>query len=487
LSTQPASEHETQEGALGNRAVTGAAIMFARNGGAQALRLITNLIVSRLLVPEAYGLMALVNILMQGLEMLSDIGVGPAIIRSKRGDEPAFLDTVWTVQLVRGGLSWAIAAAAAIPFAAFYGEPTLAQIIPVAGSIALISSLAPTKRFTLNRELQFGRLTIVDLGAQILGLLVQISLAYVWHSVWALVWGTVATAAVGTLFEHLLLPGRSNRPRWEREARSELFGFGRWVFLSTMLTYLSQSADRLIFGKFLPMNAVGVYSIGKQLSSAPTDAISQISSNVVFALYSRVVTSGQPLAPVYVQARRPLLILAGWGLAILAATGDALVEVMFDDRYLAAGWVLQVLALGSWFNVVWGTNVYALLALGQSKWMAATTLVRTVAIVALIPAGIYVAGFPGAVVAIALSEVIQLAFSTFAVVSNRLARPWHDLPLTGLVFGSAGLSFWVRSNWTSNVWIAVPLGAILVTVLWLPVGWPPLRQLLRDRGFLRGV
>jgi O-antigen/teichoic acid export membrane protein len=458
--------------------------MFARNGGAQVLRFIANVIVSRLVLPEAYGLMAMVTILMQGLDMLSDIGVGPTIIRSQRGNERAFLDTIWTVQLVRGTLSWAVAAAAAAPFAAFYGEPTLAQLIPVAGSVALISSLAPTKRFTLNRDLQFGRLTLVDIGAQILGLLVQIGLAYLGQAVWALVWGSVANAVFNTLFEHLLLPGRSNRPRWEREARAELFGFGRWVFLSTMLTYLSQSADRLVFGKLLPMSSVGVYSIGKQLASAPTDAIAQVSSNVVFALYSRVVTSGEPLAPVFARARRPLLVLAGWGLAVLAATGDALVEVIYDDRYRAGGWVLQILALGSWFNVVWGTNVYALLALGQSKWMAATTAVRTVALVALIPAGVYLAEFPGAVVAIALSEVIQLAFSTFAVVRNNLARPWHDLPLTALVFASAAVAFWTRSSLTSNSWIAVPLGAIVVTLLWLPVGWPQLRQLVRNRALL---
>src|SRR5204863_421086 len=66
------------------------------------LRLGSNLILARLLVPEMFGLMALVNTFMMGLQMFSDVGIGPSIIQNRRGDDPAFLNTAWTIQVMRG-------------------------------------------------------------------------------------------------------------------------------------------------------------------------------------------------------------------------------------------------------------------------------------------------------------------------------------------------------------------------------------------------
>jgi O-antigen/teichoic acid export membrane protein len=466
--------------------VRGAAITFLRYGGSQALRLGANLVVTRLVAPEALGLMALVNVLMQGLEMFSDIGIGPSIIRSKRGDDRDFLDTIWTVQLIRGVGIWIIACIVAVPFAAIYNEPVLVQIVPVAGITAVVAALAPTKQWTLNRHLQLGRLMLQDLSAQTLGLVVMIALAYIWKSVWALVLGSLAIIVLRTLFNFLFLPGPNNRFRWEAEARAELLGFGRWVFVSTMLTFLSQSADRLIFGKLLTMEMLGIYSIGKMMAAAPTEAVSHIGSNVVFPFYSRIVTTGQALAPSFVRARYPLLVLAGWGLALLAGTGDAVIDVLYDDRYKSAGWVLQVLALGAWFSVLWSTNVAALLALGQSKWMAATTGVKTVATIILIPIGVQLDGFHGAVVALAVAEVVQLCFSAVAVYRNGLAPLWQDAPLSAFVLVSAAIGFWLSSTLASNNIVALLIGSAVVTLLWLPLGWPLLRKWMRKESPLVG-
>jgi len=163
--------------------------------------------------------------------------------------------------------------------------------------------------------------------------------------------------------------------------------------------------------------------------------------------------------------------------------------VLYDDRYKAAGWVVQVLALAAWFTVLWSTNVAALLALGQSKWMAATTGVKTVANIVLIPTGWAIDhyhlgndGFRGAVLALAMAEVIQLAFSSFAVWRNRLAPYWQDLPLTCYVLATAGVGDWLSGKLASNNIEATLIGVLAVTLLWLPLGWPLLRKLIRKEG-----
>jgi O-antigen/teichoic acid export membrane protein len=493
--------------ALRSRTVRSGAITLFRYGGSQLIRLAANILVTRLVAPEAMGLMNLVNVLVQGLEMFSDLGTGLSIISSKRGDDKKFLDTVWTVQLLRGGSIWAIACVCAIPFSLFYDEPLLRQMIPVAGLNALLASLAPTKQWSLNRHLQLGLLTIQELLAQVLGLCVMIGLAYVWHSVWALVYGSLAITALKTLFAYLLLPGPNNRLCWEKRTRAELFGFGRWVFVSTILTFLSGSADRLIFGKVLTMEMLGIYGIAKMMASAPADAVGQIGSRALFPYYSRMVTSGEGLSGVFVRARFPLLLLGGFGLSILAGSGDALIDLLYDDRYRSGGWVLQVLAIGAWFNVLCSANVNAFLALGQSKPMAMATAIRTAAIVTLIPLGAHLGGFHGAVIAFAASGAIQLMFSAVVIHRNGIAPLFQDAPMTGLVLASAGAG-WLSAKFAASTLsaalaqnstlvalahgraqvltsaAAVLIGSIVVSLFWLPFGWPLLRKLLARQAVL---
>src|SRR6056297_1059184 len=144
--------------ALGARAIRGSMLTFIKFGGANALRLGSNLILTRLLFPEAFGLMALTQVFLTGLQMFSQFGINASVIRSERGDDPAFLHTAWTVQIVRGIGLWLICFAVAYPAAAFYGEPQLEQLLPAVGLTAAINGLASINMVTVNRKLLLGRL-----------------------------------------------------------------------------------------------------------------------------------------------------------------------------------------------------------------------------------------------------------------------------------------------------------------------------------------
>lgn len=473
------------EHALKSRVVRGAAFTFVKYGGSQLVRLIANLILTRLLLAEHFGLMALMAVLLQALEMFSDIGIGPSIIRSKRGDDPDFLDTMWTVQLVRGFGIWIVASILTVPFARFYEQPILLQMIPIAGFNAVIGGFASTKQFTLNRHIHLGRITVLEIASQAIGTIAMVSLALMWRSVWALVFGSMVTVAVRTVLSFVLLPGHDNRFRWEAEARQELIGFGGWVFVSTMLTFVGQSADRLLFGKLVTIELLGVYGIGRMMAAAPTEAISSIALNVVFPFYSRIVGAGQELRTMFARARRPMLIAAGLGLSLLAATGDAIIQLLYDPRYHEAGWVLQVLAIGAWFTVLWTTNVAALLALGRSQWMAATTASKAVATVLLIPVAFALYGFHGAVAALAVAEMIPVIVSTIATSRHELGPLFADLPLTALVLASAALGHWISRTQSSSL-LSLLVATPVVGVVWLPLVWPVLRA-LRNRELALGA
>src|SRR5690349_2480294 len=155
----PAGESGTQSSpeppaprTLGATVRRGSAWSLAGYGGSQVLRFGGNLVLTRMLVPEAFGAMALVNALLVGLQLFSDVGIGPSIIQSPRGNDPAFLNTAWTLQAFRGLCLWLVACAIAQPVASFYGEPQLAWILPVAGSSALLGGLQSTRIFSMYRQ-----------------------------------------------------------------------------------------------------------------------------------------------------------------------------------------------------------------------------------------------------------------------------------------------------------------------------------------------
>src|SRR5690606_37933513 len=143
---------------------------IAGYGAGHMLRLGSNLILTRLLFPEAFALMALVQVFMQGLAMFSDIGIGPSIVQNSRGEDVTFLNTAWTIQIVRGIVLSICACVVAWPVSEVYGEPLLLPLLAVSGFSALIAGFNSTSVFTLNRKLAFGRLIAIQLLSHVVSL-----------------------------------------------------------------------------------------------------------------------------------------------------------------------------------------------------------------------------------------------------------------------------------------------------------------------------
>jgi O-antigen/teichoic acid export membrane protein len=415
------------------RLVRGSVWALLGHGGSQVLRLAGNLVLWRLLYAEAFGLMAIVNVFMQGLAMFSDVGIGPSIIQNERGDDPRYLDTAWTIQLGRGFCLFAVAMIAAGPVARFYGQPELASLIPVVGLGSILAGFNSTKLFTATRQIALGRLTMVDLLSQAAGLVVMVAWALLSRSIWALVAGGVGGLLFRMILSHVLLPGPRNRPCWERRSAKALLLFGRWIFMSTLLTFMVMQSDRLIFGKLVSMSMLGVYSIATIWSTFPTQVLAHVYQSVLFPMLSRLCNEGADVGAAYREMRAPWMIAAGWLTACLVSGGPTLIRFLYDDRALFAGTVLQILSVGTWFLSLEMSNGSALLAEGKPKWVAAGSAAKLVGMVILIPAGMALHGFPGAVAGFAASEIFRYAVSLVGASRSRLRGYRQDLVASVLI------------------------------------------------------
>jgi O-antigen/teichoic acid export membrane protein len=410
------------------------------------LRLASNFILWRLLTPDAFGLMAIVNVFIQGLTMFSDIGIGQSVVQNEREDRK-FLDTVWTLQVSRGLIVWALATAAAIPVARFYHQDSLSTLIPVVAGAFGLSAFNSTNLFTASRHLAIGRLTIVDITSQVGSLIVMVVWSYLTHSVWGLAAGSVVSALIRLILSFRMLPGERNRFCWDRETIRAVAQFGRWIFLSTMLTFLASYSDRLIIGKLVSIDRLGVYSIALVWATFPYFVISHVAGTVVFPLFSRMNKAAGALNKSFRKVRGPVLFAGAWLYACLLAGGPVLIRFLYDQRAVEAGLTVQLLAIGSWFSSIESTNSYALLALGKPKWLAFGNAAKLIGMLVLLPLGAHLFGFNATVLALSLSEICRYAISATACTRAGLRPVAQDLRFCVGIAVSSAIGLLVRAGY----------------------------------------
>jgi O-antigen/teichoic acid export membrane protein len=459
---------------LAGRTIRASAWTGVGFGTRQLVRFAANVLLARLLFPEMFGLMALVSTVVQGIEFFSDIGVSGSIVQNRRGDDATFLNTAWTLQVMRGALLWAAVSLAAVPVSQFYEEPALAVLMPIVGIGSLIDGFRSTALATRRRHLRITRVVVQDLVAQVSGVSVMLAWAWTSPTVWALVAGGLVAAFVRMLLSHTLEPGRRNRFHFDRTCARELYRFGRWIFVSTALTYLANQSDRLILGKLVPLATLGVYQIGVNLATLATSSVLQIGSSVVFPAYSRVHQRGDPLAPTFRRVR--LLLELGGALVVgaILCLGPALVALLYDARYADAGWIVRYVACGVWFQILSVTIGSGLLALGTPRSVATSNFVKLTGIAAGIPLGFSLAGMPGALLGLVASDVAKYVTMAWLGYRRGLAAFGTDALLTAWLVVTVAAALGVGHAATAQGVGVLPCALAQAAVFalgWLP--WLP--------------
>ena len=428
------------------RALRGSAWAGSGHIVSQVIRLASNLILTRLLYPEAFGLMSLVTVLMIGVTMLSDVGIGVSVSQNKRGDEPEFLDTAWTIQVLRGGLLWVLLCAVAWPLSLVYSEPTLVYFLPVAGISVLIAGFNPIRLETAGRHLLLGRVTVLDLASQVIGILLTILLAWLTGSVWALVLGQVAGAAVKLVLAYVMIPGEPSRFYLEPAAAQEIVRFGKWIIPSTAFGFMLGQGDRVILGVYLTLEMLGVYNIGQFLAAAPLLLFGAITGRVFIPVYREFADSGGAASARKLRLLRFALTGAIMTMVVVIAfIGAPLVWFLYDERYADAAVIVILVAVCSLPQVIGMTYDRSALAAGDSRSFFLVIAFRGILQVGAFIIGAEMAGIVGALVAQGVASIIGHFSLIWLARKHHVWDLQHDLlfALLAAIFGALA----IYSNW----------------------------------------
>lgn len=412
----------------------------------QVMRLASNLVLTRLLMPEAFGAMALVTAFIIGLVMFSDTGTGPAIQNSVRGDEPDFLDTIWTVQAIRGVTLWLFALALAWPLAVFYDEPILARIFPVAALGLVISGLMPTRMEWALRHLRVGLVTRLELISQVINICITIALTLVLRSIWGLILGGLIGGMVQILIMHLVLPGHRNRPKLEPAALKEIRRFGIWIFISTIFGFLIFQGDRLVMGRYLTLSELGIYNIAAFLGAVPMTLGQAIGGRLFMPLYREAPPSASAANLRRLSRYRMGLALGLMSIvAVLVFGGPGMVHLLYDERYAEAGVLVSVVALIQVPAIaVLGYDAVPLAA-GDSRRMFRLQATRASIYIPILLLGAHFGGFTGILIAQAVTGLLMYPVSAAVARQYRALDLRTDLTVYGLAL-IIGCIFWLQTG-----------------------------------------
>jgi O-antigen/teichoic acid export membrane protein len=318
----------------------------------QSLRLLSNLILTRLVQPDAFGLMAIVTVVIVGVEMITDLGINVSIVQNRRGEDRTFLDTAYTLKIARGIAMAAVVAGLAYPLASFYGQPQLTQLLPAVAVMVAISGFGSNAMAMAARRLWLGRATVITILAQLTSTAVAAGCALVWPNVWALIAGYAASTLSLTALSHVVFPGFVDRPGWNSRAAWEIFGFGKWMFLTSILVFAAGQLDRLVLAKFVPLTELGLYSIAFMWAQLPVNAAQTWFGRMMFPMASAEFRSAVPDLGRLKRHRRRFLLAVVAALAILGLAFDTVFHILYPPQYWPATAFFRVLLAGAMVRIL---------------------------------------------------------------------------------------------------------------------------------------
>jgi O-antigen/teichoic acid export membrane protein len=436
--------------------------------GMSGLRLVSQMVLSYLLLPSHFGVIAIMRTFLTFVEMVSDMGIRGAVLYHEKGEERSFLGTAFSVQFLRGVAMWLLTCAIAWPAATFYHEPILLVLLPIAGLESVNNGLLSVRTYVDERRMRVGMPTILEVLALCVSILTTITWAAIEPSVWALAAGPVVGGFVRAAFSHWWYRAERVPLAWDREHARDLFSFGRWVLGSTMVSFVAQQFHVLFLGKFLALGLLGVYQVAWNFCAQASKPITALANRVVIPHYAEFQRRSASEHGEVVRRSLPRFLPACL-LACLCAGlfAPALFGLFYKASFSAGGEMGQLFAVVVWFMVLQHVPRSALLSLGASREQAGTAVANAVMTVLGVAGGFFLSGrsINGAIIGNALGNVAGCAYGAFALQRRGIRVAGQMTGYSAFFLVLLGLGVGATHLIVDQGWLRTPLASLVVTVL----------------------
>ncbi|GAA3707633.1 hypothetical protein GCM10022268_16260 [Sphingomonas cynarae] len=341
------------------------------------LRIVSSVILTRLLNAEAFAIVGIITSVMVTFALISDVGIIAFIVRHEKGIDRDFRDEVWTLKLVRGIALSILVAILAGPIAQFMEKPELQWPIAVAGLTSLIDGLGSMAPFNALRARRVKMMSSIDVGSQIVGLVISIICALIFRSFWAIILSTLLGQLLSVGVSYWLYPDSSQRFRFSKARAAELWQFSRFITGSTMLTLLITQGDKLVLARAFPLDMMGIYIIAAGLAVAPIGLVTAYAGRVLYPLYAEIFReSPEALRTKFYSVRMPQTLFYMFAAGGFIGCAHLVITLLYDPRYAGAAMYLQILSISTFFAAGNYAANEVMIAIGNTRFTFVTNLAR---------------------------------------------------------------------------------------------------------------
>ena len=374
---------------LGARSVRGGAVTF----GAQILKIVfqfaVTIILARLLNPEAFGLVAMVAVVLTFLETFKDLGLSSATVQRQDITHAQVSTLFW----INAGLG-VVAALLMVPLAPllawFYGEPALIDITLSLGLAFIISGLSTQHFALLRRQMRFSALAGIQMGSEMIAMAAAVFAAYEGAGYWALILQRIVWSFCMFVGSWAFCGWRPGRPVGLRHVR-QLLGYGSHVTGSNLVSLFVRNLDQILIGWYWGATPLGLYDRAYKILLLPINNLNAPLFSVAMPALSRLVGEPERYRRIYLGMVEKLSMMAMPCAALLIAAPDHVVRLLFGLQWMAATPIVAWLGLAALYQPITYTCSWLFMTQDRTRemfnWGMLASAITTVSIVAGLPFG----------------------------------------------------------------------------------------------------
>ncbi len=377
---------------LREKARTGFVWTFAQQFGNQAIGFFISLILARILLPEEFGLIGMIAILIAIGNTLLNAGLTQSLIRSENLEEDDY-STVFYFNLASAIAIYFLIFLLAPLIAKFYSQPILTNIVRVYCLSFIFSAFSAVQFAILTKKMDFRTQTMMTIPATLLGGITGISMAYLGYGVWSLVWSSLVISFLRSAQVWIYSKWKPalvfNNQKFKKH-----FNFGYKLLLSGLIDKIFSNIYILIIGKYFSAAEVGFYTRAENTKKLPLANIFNSLDKITYPMFAEIQNDNERLKRVYKQLLQMVVFTVSPILLFMAVLGEPTFRFLFTEKWLPAVPFFQILCFTGILYPLHAYNLSILNVKGRSdlflKLEIYKKIIIVITIIITLPFGILV-------------------------------------------------------------------------------------------------
>ena len=349
---------------------------FAERCGAQMVQFIVSIVLARILMPEDYGTIALIDVFVSILNVFVNCGLGTALVQKRDADDVDF-STVFYTNMVFCLTLYLLLFFSAPMIAKFYDNPEMTILVRVVGLSLIVSGVRNIQNAYVSRNMIFKRFFFATLGGTLGAAAIGIGMALAGLGVWALIAQTLFNNVVNTIILWITVKWRPCKS-FSVKRLKELFSYGWKLLASSLLDVVYNNTRIIIIGKLYSSSDLAYYNKGQSWPNLVVENVNYSIDSVLLPTMSREQEHSERVKHMTRRAIKTSTYVMAPFMMGLAFVAEPLTRLVLTEKWLSCVPYMCIFCITYMFYPIHTANLNAIKAMGRSDLFLKLEIIKKV-------------------------------------------------------------------------------------------------------------